>query len=306
MSPRGNAARPDTHRPQHPTSPDPAPAPPTPTPHRLTHQLLSTLLGTIAGDDADRAFTELTNDPSMTRWRDRLTWAHERQRIVHRDTSYRHPSIDEVQRTLNNEAPASEADLAALSQDRIADISADMRDSNDNPWRKYWNEDPYRRPTTPKPEESCRDALVEALRDRLTRLSPEVSVDPETRYTAETRADLSVRYGDFNVPVEIKKNSHRDLWSALRRQLIGKYTSGRATSGYGIYLVLWFGASATKTPPDGNRPDTPEELRRRLEQELTPDEARKISVIVMDVTKPGEPPLARSRSTPDVAPQRLA
>ena len=98
------------------------------------------------------------------------------------------------------------------------------------------------------------------------------------------------------MPVEIKKNSHRDLWSALRRQLIGKYTTGRATSGYGIYLVLWFGADATTTSPDGYRPDAPEELRRRLAQELTSDEARKISVIVIDVTKPGESPLPRSRS----------
>ena len=246
-------------------------------------------LGALAGNDADRAFKELIKDPRLEPWRGRLTWAHERQRVVHRDASYRHPSITEAQRTLNNEAPASAADLAALLQDRIADISADMRDSNANPWRNYWNEDRYRHPTTPKPEESCRDALVEALRSRLSPLSPEVSVHPETRYAAETRADLSVRYGALDVPIEIKKNSHRDLWSALRRQLI-KYMPGRATSGYGIYLVLWFGANETKpSPDDGERPATPEALRLRLEQALTADEARKISVIVMDVTKPAHP-----------------
>ena len=246
-------------------------------------------LGALAGNEADRAFKELIKDPRVEPWRDRLTWAHERQRVVHRDASYRHPSITEAQRTLNNEAPASAADLAALLQDRIADISAEMRDSNDNPWRKYWNEDRHRHPTTPKPEESCRDALVEALRSRLSPLSPEVSVHPETRYAAETRADLSVRYGNLDVPVEIKKNSHRDLWSALPRQLI-KYMPSRATSGYGIYLVLWFGANETKpSPDDGERPATPEALRLRLEQALTADEARKISVIVMDVTKPEHP-----------------
>lgn len=80
------------------------------------------------------------------------------------------------------------------------------------------------------------------------------------------------------------------LWPALRKQLVGKYTTDPATSGYGIYLVLWFGTTATRTPPDGRRPDTPEALKTKLEQELTADEARKISVIVMDVTKPGEPP----------------
>ena len=58
VSPRGNAARPGPHRPQHPTSPNPAdrprrPTPPTdpadPTRHRLPRQLLSTLLGTGNG-----------------------------------------------------------------------------------------------------------------------------------------------------------------------------------------------------------------------------------------------------------------
>ena len=50
VSPRGNAARPGPHRPQHPTSPNPADRPRStdpadPTRHRLPRQLLSTLLG---------------------------------------------------------------------------------------------------------------------------------------------------------------------------------------------------------------------------------------------------------------------
>ena len=62
-------------------------------------------------------------------------------------------------------------------------------------------------------------------------------------------------------------------------------TTDPATDGYGIYLVLWF---ADSDKPATRNPDasTPEELQRRLEQRLTADEARKIAVIVMDVTKP--------------------
>ena len=74
----------------------------------------------------------------------------------------------------------------------------------------------------------------------------------------------------------------------MRDQLMAQYTTDPATDGYGIYLVLWF-ADPNKPAsrhPDGSRPSTPEELRRRLEQELTADQARKIAVIVMDVTKP--------------------
>ena len=73
----------------------------------------------------------------------------------------------------------------------------------------------------------------------------------------------------------------------MRDQLMAQYTTDPATDGYGIYLVLWF-ADPNKPAsrhPDGSRPSTPEELRHRLEQELTADQARKIAVIVMDVTK---------------------
>ena len=244
-------------------------------------------LGALAGDEVDSAFKELIADPSMAHWRDQLTGAHERHRVVHRDASYRHPSIEEVQQTLRNDAPTNAADLTALLELRITDVSANMRGSNDNPWRNLWSEDRYGRPTEPKHEDSCRDALLTDLKKRLP---VEVDAAPEGRYAADNRADIRASCSGFNVPVEIKKNSHPDLWTAIRGQLISKYTTDPATSGYGIYLVLWFGAGKTKTPPDGNRPDTPGALRQKLLQDLTSDEARKISVIVMDVTKPSEPP----------------
>lgn len=243
-------------------------------------------LGAIAGDRADRAFVAMIDDPRLERWHDRLVSAHERQRVVNRDASYRHPGIKDVQRTLTNGAPANAADLAALLVDRLQEISGDVRGGSTNLWRQFWNEDSHGRPTDSKPENSCRDALLATLR---MRLPSEVDATPESNYAADNRADVRASCTGFNIPMEIKKNSHADLWTAIRRQLIGKYTTDPATCGYGVYLVLWFGANATKTPPDGNRPGSPEELKQHLEQDLTADEARKISVIVMDVTKPDPP-----------------
>ena len=245
-------------------------------------------LGAVAGDEAGRSLQGLIDDPRLARWQDRLKLAHERQRVAHRDASYRHAGIDDVQRTLNNDAPAHAADLVALMVDRLHDISDNVRGDNSNLWRQFWNEDRYGRPTGAKIEDSCRDALLAILTERLPAM---VDAAPEGRYAADNRADIRASCAGFNVPVEIKKNSHPDLWSAMRRQLMGKYTTDPATSGYGVYLVLWFGANMTRRHPDGIRPSTPEELGRRLEQDLTAEEARKISVIVMDVTKPGEPPV---------------
>jgi hypothetical protein len=242
-------------------------------------------LGSQPSDEVHQALTNLLDDPTLDGWHPHLTQALEDHRVIHRDASYSHPSIGQVQDTLNDGPPASAADLAALLEDRLTDICEDLRGSNSDLWRQFWNEDPHRRLTGSKPEDSCRDALLANLQRRLP---DDVDAVREGSYAADTRSDIRVSCLGFNVPIEIKKDSHPDVWKAMHDQLMARYTTDPATDGYGIYLVLWFADSdkpATRNP-DGSRPSTPEELQRRLEQRLTADEARKITVIVMDVTKP--------------------
>ena len=254
--------------------------------------LISKLIGQLGsepGDEAQQALAGLAQQPELEGWHPHLKWAQEEQSVIHRDASYSHPAIDQVQDTLNDGSPADAADLRALLEDRLKDICEYLRGGNSDFWRQFWNEDPHRRLTGAKPEDSCRDALLANLQ---LRLPEEVDAVREGSYAADTRADIRANCRRFNVPIEIKKDSHPDLWRAMRDQLMAKYTTDPATDGYGIYLVLWF-ADAKKPVtrnPDGIRPSAPEELRQRLEQDLTAEEARKISVIVMDVTKPGEPP----------------
>ena len=243
-------------------------------------------LGSISDDSAGRALTELIDDARLAAWHGHLNWSRGRHRVANRDASYRHATIDQVQRTLDNRAPANAADLAALLFVTLADIAADIRGGSSDGWRQFWSNDHDDRQRTPKVENSCRHAVLAALQ---THLPPEVDAVPEGHYAAGRRADIRASCSGFNVPVEIKRNSDTNLWSALREQLIPSYTTDPATSGYGIYLVLWFGANKTKRDANGTRPATPKELEQQLESTLTPDEARKIFVIVMDVTKPGDP-----------------
>ena len=71
-----------------------------------------------------------------------------------------------------------------------------------------------------------------------------------------------------------------------------------ATSGRGIYPVLWTGGDKIRRRSDGNHPATPDELRELLEGDLTPEQASKISVIVLDVTKPQIGPANRGWRSP--------
>ena len=251
---------------------------------RLIHDLIQRLAAS-PGKDASEALDSLLKNPALSAWRDVLSRAQDTQRIIRRDADYRHPTIEQVCQTLKGGTPANPGDLAALVMDRLNTIADQISTNNANYWRPYWNEDKDQKPTNPKHENSCRDALVLGLRQHFP------DADPEVQYVNNKRADIRIVYRDFQVPVEIKKNSHSDLWSALRNQLIAQYTIAPETDGYGIYLVFWFGETdghRTPPPPSGNRPVNAEELEERLKEEamLSPDEARKISVCVIDVSKP--------------------
>ena len=233
--------------------------------------------------DATQALAALAADEMLRKWKGELDEAVSRQRVIRCDASYCHPSVDQICRTLNGGLPANPGDLAALVLDRLEEISKRIRTDNTDDRRQYWNEDPYGRLREPKNEASCRNALLSDLRQRLP---PGIGAEPEGQYANAKRSDIRVACADFNLPVEVKKNTHRDLWSAPRMQLISKYTSDPDTEGYGIYLVFWFGAACTQAPAAGPRPATPEELRRQLEATLTDEEARKISICVIDVANP--------------------
>ena len=257
------------------------------TPAKQASRFVNDLIQHLAASptkDASDSLNRLLADPVLSRWHDILSRAQDAQRVTWRDASYRHPTIEQVCQTLNGGTPANPGDLAALVMDRLRELADQIRRGNTDDWSQYWNE-PHGQIPTPKHENRCRDVLLSALQVRL-RLLQGVDAQPEGQYANDKRADIRVSYGDFQVPVEIKRNMKRDLWSALRNQLIAQYTIDPDTDGYGIYLVFWFGRDRTQPPPSGTRPANAEELRERLEATLSPNEARKISVCVIDVSRP--------------------
>ena len=248
-------------------------------------EVLIQQLSSLPSDDALRALHELLSEDGLSKWRVLLERARDRQRVIHRDAHYRHPSIEEIRRTLSNEAPANAGDLAALLVDQLDTLANRIRSSNTDDWRQYWNEGAYGGPESPKIEEHCRDALLSDLRKELP---AGVIAEPAVEYANGKRADIGVFYGGFNVPVEIKRDQDPRLWSALRDQLIAQYASGLGTGGHGVYLVFWFGDGKVQPPPQGRRPTGPDELRQRLEEQLTELERRRIAVRVIDVSPVGK------------------
>ena len=238
-------------------------------------------LAASPAQEASGALGTVLADMALLRWRDVLSRALDAQRVIRRDASYRHPNVEQVCRTLNGGTPANAADLAAFVRDRLCELAVKIETGNTDDWRQYWNENDDGKPCIPKHENTCRDTLLSDVRERLPQV---IDAQPEGQYARNKRADIRVSCLGFQVPIEVKKNEHRDLWSALQDQLIKRYTIDPATDGYGIYLVFWFGKDYTQPPPSGPRPASPQELQRKLEATLAEDQVRKISVCVIDLS----------------------
>ena len=231
------------------------------------------------------ALQALVDDSGLEPWHHLLKDKRDKQVLARRSATFAVPDLAAVQKTLANEEPANPADLVALVAEELEMLAAQIRRGNTDDWRQYWNEDGRRRVVRPKHEESCRDALLSDLRQRL----PDgVDAQPEAQYARDNRADIRVSFKGHGIPVEIKKVSHRRLWSAVADQLVAKYTSAPESCGYGIYLVLWFGGADMPVPPSGRRPKTPGELRERLEAQLPGPWRHRVRVIVVDVSGESE------------------
>ncbi|MCY4141160.1 MAG: hypothetical protein OXF56_23205, partial [Rhodobacteraceae bacterium] len=253
-------------------------------------------LAAVPTEDASLALEALSSDDDLHPWHSLITDAAFRQKAVRREAEFAYGDVTRVLGTLDGGSPANVADLAALTFEHLNETARDIRDGNLSGWRQYWNVDQYNRPWNPRPEDSCRDALLSDLRRRMLRL--EIDAQPEGRYVDDKRADIRVSRGPCNVPIEIKRSCHRDLWSAIRSQLMARYTRDPGTGGHGINLVFWFGVTegCRPTPPvTGTPPANSAELEHRLLSTLSADERLKIRICVIDVTGPDSIVVERGR-----------
>lgn len=244
-------------------------------------------LGSLPQKEATEVLDDLAQNPDLVRWKTAIQHAKFQQSAVRREESFHHPDIRQVREVLNNKSPANAGDLAALTMDVLRELGDRIRNGNTDDYVQFWNKGSRKEPDTPRHEDICRDALLSDLQLRFEPLG--IDARREGNYADNKRADIRVAYGGtngFEVPIEIKKNNHRNLWRAIHDQLIAQYTREPNALGFGIYLVFWFGAHMTQPSPSGSPPRTAEELESRLRVTLSAEESRKISICVIDVAKP--------------------
>lgn len=245
-------------------------------------------LGAQPTEAANDELQRLLTCPALATQRYRIQSTLEQQRARRREAVFQFLDTKAVANVLANKAPANATDLTSLTLSHLDDIAHELRHANDDGYRAFWNiwtEDKAQHKAR-RGENLCRDVLLTRLRSRLT--AHGISIAPEYDHAGDKRADLHLDYrNQFALPIEIKRDDHEKLWTALRDQLIAQYVHAPKSAGHGIYLVFWFGESRLKSPPKGEvKPTTPDELKTALEAQLTDEERGKVFVRVLDVSWP--------------------
>jgi len=246
----------------------------------LVKRFLNDLSGRPDAASAEQ-LDRLQSLPELAGWASKLREAQFAQRVVRRDATYERPKWQQVCEALHQGAPANPAEIAAVVNDTIEDLKEQVHRSDLDLNHQYWNVDEHGSAKNPRHEERCRDTFADQLRVRLERF--EIGCMPEAHHAEGKRSDVWCTTGTRGVPIEVKRDQHRELWTATRGQLIARYASDPRAGGRGIYAVLWFGdLKKVPLPPSGARPQTPEELEAMLEASLSEEEKRLVTIHVLD------------------------
>ena len=243
-------------------------------------------LGENPDEESTKIIASLLSLPQLSTWHEHLQSAQQTQQISRREALFQHPSADAVAQTLNNLKPASVADLSALTLDYLNTLSREIRTSNTDSYKHFWNVEGYNKPISPRNENSCRDILVDRAKPFFQQL--DIEVLPESHEANDKEADICLSFHSngksFHLPIEVKLDHSKDLWSAIHKQLIPLYTLDPETQGRGIFLVFWFNNKYMPAPPSGKKPQSAAGLRAMLIESLTPEEQLLINIFVLDVT----------------------
>ena len=234
------------------------------------------------GDNASSAATQalvMLRDAPADGYTDFLRIAVAEQKLKRVEAEWQSPTFDTLLAAIDDRPPATHAQFLAVLIDQLALIQAKIRGSDVNWYRDFFDG------AAPATEEHCRDTIIKMFGT----LPFGIKALPEGHLADAKRCDILCQLGDMMIPIEIKGQWHRDLWTAADCQLDLLYTNDyRAERG--IYLVLWFGSGSTKPlkpPPDSTTlPLNAAALRDALARVSASTSDGRTEILVLDITRP--------------------
>lgn len=246
-----------------------------------------TILSTRVEESDQSLLEHLKDVSSLESYKNYIKHSIANQKDLFRQSQFIQPSWEQVLGSIFYNKPANTSELYALTQDVLNELKDTLNATNTDSYKIFWNEDSYGRVVSPKNEESGRDRLIELIRNKYEPLG--IRVEPEGHMAADKRADIVLLPPPGQkLPIEIKRDTHQELWTACENQLERLYTIDPEASGFGIYLIFWYGdkrkGSMRKPPNPIEKPKSAKELEVALNSLIPEKYKNKLCSIVLDVS----------------------
>ena len=187
----------------------------------------------------------------------------------------------DVANALNTQVIASIYDLQAVILDNLDDIQKWVNGAPTTPLNQFYENGKNVN------ENTARDRIMDRLQGQVK--SFEISINKEDAMPGDKRCDMTaevkVSGKSLLLPIEVKGQWNRELYTAAENQLIRSYATHHQAHNLGIYLVLWYG---TATPLVGNSKKSitsAEKLKIEIERKISKENRPFVKVFVLDLAR---------------------
>jgi hypothetical protein len=202
-----------------------------------------------------------------------------------RDTAFGRIDPLAVADVLSNREPATAHDLVAYVLDQIDALMRRIRFGGTNMLGIFWRE---KKPGewVPQVENDCRDRFLDLLRMEVKAMGIHIAKEQPT--ARDKRSDMAItlsRHGRYiSVPIEVKLDSHPNVWDAWNTQLLDLYVPDPDSDGLGVYLVLFTGQK-TRIPPGRKRPKSAKMMAQVFTESIPSSYIGRLYGMVLDIAR---------------------
>lgn len=175
----------------------------------------------------------------------------------------------------------------------LDEIQAEIYGSETDPHKAFYQCIKKDEKSIPHGENDCRDRLAYFLKLKLQTYG--FKLETERDMPDDKRADMVCSHANLHLPIEVKGQWHKDLWTAMNDQLGDLYLKEHQSQRKGIYLVFWFGqnvvtrrslhSTAFNKTGISERPKSAKELKSLLDDRIEDKYKGDIEIYVMDISR---------------------
>lgn len=251
---------------------------------------ITALLAELASRSVPSATQELVRLqalPELQSWRYRISDCRVQNERRVREAMFDHVDPLGVADVLSNREPTNERDLIAFVLDHVDTVMSRIRYGDTNILRMFWRQDKVGK-RLPKIENDCRDIFLHDLNREVAPMG--IRIGKERPTGGDKRSDMAItltrRGRHISVPVEVKLDSHSEVWNAWETQLTRLYMPDPDAGGHGVYLVMFTGHKTTRCFQTGDRPHTAEAMAQAFCELIPVEYHGRLYGAVLDISLP--------------------